>query len=461
MDRYYRRDPVEHRNSQVNQAVDELNQWSKSSHAVLGTRQQDLNQDYSQIKELETEIQNIDSRLETLRSDPSPDSIQVHNDLVVQKNDLVRQYNDRCQTYNTKGEEYTHQVQEREKEWNHRREKAEKTERTEDDQLQTYRRWVKERGPERFFNDLNRFYASLHQEYRQGGNSAGELEGYIDSARKIRNELGQYARAYHEKIENGFLIVPVTLSHSEQCWMVVDTGATSVTITPELTDVLGLTDQMGEEIEVDLAGGIRIKAPQITLPSLTVQGMEARNVDAVVLKGSQIGVDGCLGFSFLNQFDYRISKEKPQKLIINFIAGSTPLAPFDVFISHKSEDFIYAKKVYDLLVESNHTPFLGKISLEERGSADFQKGIDSALEETTHLVVVCSSKKNVEAPWVESEWRLFTGLKRSGGKRGNIITVMCENMSVEELPIALRHYQALSMNDINWKTALGNYLPKK
>ena len=87
-------------------------------------------------------------------------------------------------------------------------------------------------------------------------------------------------------------------------------------------DVLDLADYVGEEVEVSLAGGIRIKAPQLVLPSMSVQAMETENVKAVVLKESQPGVDGCIGLSFLNRFMYCIENARLKKLLLKPIGAS-------------------------------------------------------------------------------------------------------------------------------------------
>ena len=242
--------------------------------------------------------------------------------------------------------------------------------------------------------------------------------------------------------------------------MIIDIGASVVTIVPELVEVLGLTERVGEEVELSLPAGIRVKAPQLLIPSIAVHGMEAQYVKAVVLKESMPGVDGCLGLSFLNRFEYHIEKERDQRLILKpaKVPGDSP--KFDVFISHKSSDASFARQVYDVLTQSGYKPFLSEVSIEESGTTDYHKAIDAALECATHFIMVCSSRENMESPWVEAEWRLFDGYKRSGKKRGNIVPVLCGDLTSEDLPMALSRYQALSMEDPRWSEKLINYLPR-
>ena len=134
------------------------------------------------------------------------------------------------------------------------------------------------------------------------------MQGYINRTRSIRHELGKIAIS-NSHDENGMILVPVTLCRRETSVYIVDTGARAVTVPPALVEALGLTDQIGEAVDVSLAGGLRISGPELIIPQLSVDGMEAENVRAVVLKEPMVGVDGLLGLSFLNRFSYRIEKK--------------------------------------------------------------------------------------------------------------------------------------------------------
>lgn len=120
---------------------------------------------------------------------------------------------------------------------------------------------------------------------------------------------------------------------------------------------------------------------------------------------------------------------------------------YDVFICHKSEDYVHARAVYDLLVGNGLSAFLSEVSLPELGKAEYQKQIDLAIESTAHLVVVASLCEYVTTAYVESEWRLFVAEKRSGRKEGNIITVLFEEASIEQLPITLRSFEAIRWSE--------------
>lgn len=115
----------------------------------------------------------------------------------------------------------------------------------------------------------------------------------------------------------------------------------------------------------------------------------------------------------------------------------------DVFISHKSDDFAIAKKVFDYLVSKGISVFLSEMSLPALSGADYSAEIDDALEHAKNIVVIASSKENVNSGWVKYEWNTFANEKRSGRKNGNIVTLVTDNMQIFDLPILLRQYEVL------------------
>jgi len=119
----------------------------------------------------------------------------------------------------------------------------------------------------------------------------------------------------------------------------------------------------------------------------------------------------------------------------------------DVFISAKSSDFKHAKNVYDFLIANGLSVFFSEESLPKIGNADYRQQIDKALDATQHMVVVTSSKENVASEWVEAEWGLFINEKRSGIKKGNIVTIIAEKMEIKDLPASLRYYQVERLSE--------------
>ena len=121
----------------------------------------------------------------------------------------------------------------------------------------------------------------------------------------------------------------------------------------------------------------------------------------------------------------------------------------DVFISHKSADFIKAKRIYDFLVSKGVCVFLSEMSLPALSNADYSAEIDKALEHARNIVVVATSKENVLSGWVQYEWSTFANEKRSGRKEGNIITLIDNNMSIADLPILLRQFEVIPLTQVD------------
>lgn len=126
----------------------------------------------------------------------------------------------------------------------------------------------------------------------------------------------------------------------------------------------------------------------------------------------------------------------------------------DVFISANSSDFHSAGEVFDFLEESDIAVFFSERSLPKLGISDYRKEIDKALELAKHMVVVTSSRDNVESSWVEAEWGIFVNEKRSDRKKGNIITIVTEGCSIEQLPTSLRYYEVMNLDKDGLKKLL-------
>jgi hypothetical protein len=114
-----------------------------------------------------------------------------------------------------------------------------------------------------------------------------------------------------------------------------------------------------------------------------------------------------------------------------------------IFISAKSSDYPYAAELYKYLAQRNRRVFFSDESLPTLGSSDYRKQIDQALEDAQHMVVVTSSRNNVDSGWVQFEWGSFLNELRSGRKKGNLVTLIVGNASVSEMPLGLRSNQVI------------------
>jgi len=452
---FYRQNPVDYASASIKERVDEFNGWIKKNISKLEAKHLELQRLIESTDVLEAKITDMDQKLEQRQSDVGDSSsISRHQHLAAERNSLVQKYNKLVQECEQNNDLYNREVNEFNQEQERRRADIEAVQRNATEKVEEYNKWIKEDGPLQFFNQVNILYATLIQEIRRDKHY--ELEGHLDRLRRIRRELGSHTKVMHDKSKEGGHIIRASLCQSEDCYLVVS-KASMTSITPEMVDILGIRQHVGEEVEIRLADASKIKKPQLVIPKITVNEFEADYVKAVVMQASEEGVDGCVGYTFLNKFDYLIDKKGLLLKPLQPVEGDIR---FDVFICHRSDDFSAAKGVFDFLAESGYRPFLSEVSIAECRTTDYQKTIDAALESSEHLVLVASSRSNIETPWVEAEWRSFESLKRSGKKRGNIVPILCGDIKVDELPLALSRYQVLSMDDPNWKAAIINYLPR-
>jgi len=139
------------------------------------------------------------------------------------------------------------------------------------------------------------------------------------------------------------------------------------------------------------------------------------------------------------------------------ISSNEEKSKYNVFISKKSEDYFYAKQVYDYISDKGYKTFLSEESLQATGNAEYMKAIDKALEQAEHLIVVGSKPEHFLSGWVEAEWRVFINEKRSGHKKGNIVTMITNGMQPSQLPMSLRYYEVIPFDDHGMDRLL-NYL---
>lgn len=133
---------------------------------------------------------------------------------------------------------------------------------------------------------------------------------------------------------------------------------------------------------------------------------------------------------------------------------------YDVFISCKSEDYNIGRQVYEFLVnhrDLNLNVFMADTELRKRGSSDYGKIIDEALDSSSHLIVVSSKAEYVQetSTYVYEEWHTFVGEIRSGRKKGNVMTIFTDGVKLEDVPIALRNRQSFPFTEYS---PIVNYL---
>lgn len=111
--------------------------------------------------------------------------------------------------------------------------------------------------------------------------------------------------------QGGHVLVPVTISHHGRSGVVtllVDTGATTTTLTEEAAGRIGLDLSAGKGRLSRLADGRTVSGKHVTVDTLTVGPKSAQKATLAVLEhqGVREEYDGLLGMNFLKLYGHRI-----------------------------------------------------------------------------------------------------------------------------------------------------------
>ena len=143
-----------------------------------------------------------------------------------------------------------------------------------------------------------------------------------DEKKKIEKEREKEREPKAVKVSQemrGHIIVEAVLNKNVPVSLVLDTGATLVLLSKEIGDKLKIkVNRRSQMVEMQLADGRKTKAAFVVLESITVQGVEAKNIEAAVLLENINGtgfMDGLLGMSFLKNFNFKVD-QRNKKLIL-------------------------------------------------------------------------------------------------------------------------------------------------
>jgi hypothetical protein len=242
-----------------------FNKWISAGRAELDGKKDELDLQFQALKQIKAEI-------------------DAAGRDVVTRNARIARYQELASVFRTNQQVYEGRVRDHQTEYRRREKQVAEIDETSRRQYEEYRSWRERRGAERLWSELNDIFAAAARQARKDGQMTRNLKSGLERIRKMPSDLGGYAMKQQESAENGVLIVAATLCRPEKVHSVVDTGATMVSVTPALIDVLDLAGPAGIEIEINLAGGIRRKGRQIKLPYVEVAGMGAPGVEAVILK---------------------------------------------------------------------------------------------------------------------------------------------------------------------------------
>jgi len=162
-------------------------------------------------------------------------------------------------------------------------------------------------------------------------------------------------------------------------------------------------------------------------------------------------------FCFIREMvEKQVNFEENQDVKYKLIKTAIKNNQYDVFISCKSEDYIYANDIYDFLVSIGKHPFLADKSIDDIHYDEYNVLIRETIDTCPDMIVFLSDPSFANTPYVSYEWNLFVNEKAAGRKEGNLIPIIGDLSDIPSLPIALRQCQACTMT--NYKDILPKYL---
>ena len=291
VDRYFRQNPATKVQNLYKSAVDKYNTLVQTTNVTNEHRQSEIDKKEKALDNLKKQIGKYDAQLVKKST----------NQLIDQRNVLVERYNSQLKQLENEITQFNEWVKQVNQNLDTEKAKLEKINTSLELEIKNYNDWWRFNKEEEFWEDLNRTFLILHRKKKAGSNDL-LLDQHILKIRNLRKELGTYAIKEARANDSGLVIISGVVCRKEIFHIVVDTGANYVSLTPEMVEVLGLNNSLGEVTELRLAAGKTAWGQKIVYPYISVLGMEERNVPGIAIAEKNVGIDGLLGRSFLNRF---------------------------------------------------------------------------------------------------------------------------------------------------------------
>jgi clan AA aspartic protease (TIGR02281 family) len=160
--------------------------------------------------------------------------------------------------------------------------------------------------------DYRRALAKFGNTYRERVVTATMPTNHVSFFREIDTRLAGFEaewKQYDVAFEgtDHAMYVNVLLNDTVSGRFLLDTGASSVTLSPELAGKLGLDTAGQPTVSALVADGRSVEAVPVLLKSVQVGDARAEHVGAMVLpQGTAQDIDGLLGMTFLREFELHV-----------------------------------------------------------------------------------------------------------------------------------------------------------
>lgn len=140
----------------------------------------------------------------------------------------------------------------------------------------------------------------------------------------------------------------------------------------------------------------------------------------------------------------------------NILDISSKEEPFDIFICYRetdisglrTEDSIYAQDIYNELTKQGYKVFFSRITLEDKLGIAYEPYIFAALNSAKVMLVVGTSKENMEAVWVKNEWSRYLALIKNGDEK---TLIPCyKDMNPADMPSEFSYLQSQDISKIGF-----------
>jgi len=303
MDRYFRQNPVDTAQNTYKSAFDTYNALVEAINAGENHRKSEIDEKGKALEKLEIQIEKYDAQL----------AEKSNYEFIDQRNALVKRYNRQLKQLENVITQFNEWVKQTNQNIDAEKAKLDKINTALELEIKHYSDWLRLNKDAEFWLDLNRTFLNLHRKRRAGNNNL-LLDKQIQTIRNLRKELGTYAINQAKSQENGLVIIPGIICRTEEFHFIVDTGANYVSLTPEMVEILGLKERLGEVTDLRLAAGKTARGQKIVYPYISVLGMEEQDVPGLAIPEKKVGIDGLLGRSFLKRFVVCFDYEQGPKI---------------------------------------------------------------------------------------------------------------------------------------------------
>ena len=138
------------------------------------------------------------------------------------------------------------------------------------------------------------------------------------------------------------------------------------------------------------------------------------------------------------------------------LAISQKEEPFDIFICYKETDSygkrtldsVLAQDLYYQLTQEGYKVFFSRITLEDKLGTAYEPYIFAALNTAKIMVVIGTSKENLNSVWVKNEWSRFLALTKKDNSK--VLIPAYRDMDPYDLPDEFSHLQAQDMSKLGF-----------